>query len=359
MLSLVGIFSKVLDLFKYSDTAGFPESYTTASVFKTGGYLSPVIAKDLGFTGAGLPATIAEALGVPPIHRAIALYSTCIAQVKIPDAAPSWVRTGVGSITPEARLVSIVLDLIFYRDSVVMLDRQGDEIVSGVRLPYDLWHLDPVGNIMIPALYGGEIPDQSMFIYLSSYMPLGLLEAASETIEHYHDLKNTIRSRGKNPIPLVELSVTAEFDGSEGELIKARDDWTEARQDPNGAVAFTPPGVELKTPGADSANDGGAMLIQARNAVRLDAANFCNLPAALLEGANGASGTYENTLQTKDELVSLSCAQWLTPVASRLSQPDAGSTAPWVFDTSALSAGDAKGNTGTAVATPTQGEITA
>lgn len=355
----MGFFDKVLSIFKYSDSAGFPESYTTASIFGSGGSLSPVIAKDLGYTGAGRPATIAEAIAVPPIHRAAALYSTAFAQVKIPDAAPRWLRTGVGSITPEARLVSIGLDLFFHRDSVVLLDRDGEEIRSGVRLPYDLWHLDPVGNIMLPSLYGQDVPDQSNFLYVSSFMPFGLLEAAAETIEHYHDLKETIRSRGKNPIPLVELHVTAEFDGSKAELEQARTDWTEARQSPNGAVAFTPPGVELKTPGSDSANDGGAMLIQARNAVRLDAANFCNLPASMLEGANGASGTYENTLQTKDEFVSLSVNQWLAPIAARFNQPDAGTVTPWSFDTSALTPADAKGNTGTAVEPSTQGEITA
>lgn len=353
----MGIFDKVLSIFKYSETSGFTEAYSSASIFSTGsGSLAPVIAKDLGYLGAGLPATVAEALSVPPIHRAIALYSTAVASVTIPDAAPQWLKDGVGSITPEARLVSIVLDLIFHRESVVMVKRDGDEITSGIRLPYEFWGLDPYGNVI---LNGQVVEDQSQFIYLSSLMPLGLLEAASATIEHYLDLRDTIMSRGKNPIPLVDLHITEEFEGGEAELIQAKEDWTAARQSPNGAVAFTPKGIDLKTPGADSANDGGAMLIQARNAVRLDAANFCNLPASMLEGANGASGTYENTLQTKDEFISLSLNQWLEPIAARLSLPDAGSSGRWSFDSSKLAPGDAKGNLGTAVSPSIQGEITA
>lgn len=352
----MGIFDKVLSIFQFSETSGFTESYSSASIFNTGGSLSPVIAKDLGYFGTGLPATIAEALSVPPIHRAIALYSTAVAQVTIPDAAPDWLRSGVGSITPEARLVSIVLDLIFHRESVVMVKRDGETITSGIRLPYDFWELDPYGNVV---LNGQTVPDQSQFIYLSSLMPLGLLEAASDTIEHYLDLRNTIRSRSKNPIPLVDLHITEEFEGTAAELKTALEDWTNARQSENGAVAFTPKGIDLKTPGSDMAQDGAGMLIQARNAVRLDAANFCNLPASMLEGANGASGTYENTLQSKDEFISLSLAQWLSPISSRLSMPDVTTGEPWRFDTSALAPGDAKGNTGTAVSPTIQGEITA
>jgi len=353
----VGIFDKVLSIFKYSETSGFTEAYSSASIFSTGsGTLAPVIAKDLGYLGAGLPATITEAMSVPPIHRAIALYSTAFASVKVPDAAPQWLRDGVGSITPEARLVSIALDLIFHRESVVMVKREGETITSGIRLPYEFWELDPYGNVV---LNGTTVEDQSQFLYVSSLMPLGLLEAAASTIEHYLDLRNTIRSRSKNPIPLVDLHITEEFEGSAVELQQALDDWTAARQSEDGAVAFTPKGIELKTPGAGTADDGG-MLIQARNAVRLDAANFCNLPASMLEGANGASGTYENTLQTKDEFISLSCNQWLEPIAARFSLPDAGSSERWSFDASTLAPqGDAKGNIGSAVAPSIQGEITA
>lgn len=352
----MGIFDRVLSIFKYSETSGFTESYSSASIFNTGsGSLAPVIAKDLGYLGAGLPATIAEALSVPPIHRAIALYSTGIAQVRIPDAAPQWLKDGVGSISPEARLVSIVQDLIFHRESVLLVKRDGDTITSGIRLPYDFWELDPYGNVV---LNGQVVEDQSQFVYISSLMPLGLLEAASNTIEHYLDLRDTIMSRGKNPIPLVELHITEEFEGTAAELTQAHQDWTAARKSPDGAVAFTPKGIELNTPGAGAADDG-AMLIQARNAVRLDAANFCNLPAAMLEGANGASATYENTLQNKDEYISLSLAQWLEPIAARLSLPDVHNGDRWRFDTSLLSTGDSKGNVGTAVSPSIQGEITA
>lgn len=354
---------KAAGILKYSESSGFGDAYAASSIFTTGsGTLSPVIAKDLGYLGEGLPASVWQAMAVPPINRAIALLSTAASQVTIPDGAPAWLRAGTGSISPEARLVSIVQDLIFHRESVVLVTRDGDgKIAEGIRLPYEYWDLDIVGNVQ---LNGKAVPDQSQFVYISSFMPLGLLEAAAHTIEHYLDLQQTIRSRSRNPIPLVELHITEEFDGEPSELTDALADWTAARQAEDGAVAFTPKGIELKTPGAGLADDG-AMLIGARNAARLDAANFTNLPASMLEGANGASGTYENTLQSRDEFVSLSLAQWLRPIEARFNMPDVADTeaAPWRFGDEELTPNDAaaKGNLGTAVP-PTdtiQGEITA
>ena len=341
----MGIFDRALSLFRYSETTGFAESLSSASVFSTaGGSLAPVIAKDLGYLDTGLPATVAEALSVPAIYRAVSLYSTAVASIGFEDGAPAWLTTGVGSITPEARNVSIVQDLIFHRESCLLVERENGAITAGLRLPFDMWGLDHLGNVTL----GGEaVADQSQFIYISSLMPLGLLAAAADTIEHYLDLRNTIRSRSKNPIPLIDLHITEEFEGTGAELTKAHQDWTTARQSENGAVAFTPKGIDLKTPGAGSADDG-AMLIQARNAVRLDVANFLNINASLLEGANGTSDTYANTLQTREEFTALSLGLWLEPIAARLSLPDVSATRIR-FDVSTLEPATAKGNTGTAV----------
>lgn len=341
----MGFFDKALSLFRYSETTGFSESLSSASVFSTaGGALAPVIAKDLGYLDSGLPATVAEALAVPAIYRAVSLYSTATASISFDQDAPAWLTTGVGSITPEARNVATVQDLIFHRESCWLVKRENGAITAGLRLPFDMWGLDFLGNV---TLNGEVVKDQSQFIYFSSLMPLGLLAAAADAIEHYLDLRNTIRSRSKNPIPLLELHITDEFEGTAEELAQAHKDWTIARQSENGAVAFTPKGIELKTPGAGSADDG-AMLIQARNAVRLDVANFLNINASLLEGANGSSDTYQNTLQSREEFTALSLGLWLEPIARRLSLPDVSDT-PIRFDVSSLEPATAKGNIGTAV----------
>jgi hypothetical protein len=361
----VGFLDKARALFGFSASSGFGDAYQLASPFSIGTGLAPVIASDLGYSGSGLPATPLEALSCPPIYRGISLYSTLLAGLVLEyddgtelSEEDAWMNRTEGSITPGQRHAALLQDLIFHRDSAYWVQRDGDRILGALKLPRELWGLDWLGNIVIG---GRPAPRQEDFIYFQSLMPLGFLESGASSVEHYHDIRNTVRSRSKNPIPMVELHITSEFEGTEAELTKAQKDWSIARAAENGAVAFTPNGIELiahTSSGGDS-----EMLIAARNAARLDFANFLNLPAALLEGANGTSGTYENTLQTKDELVTLSLATWTTPIEQRLSQPDVTKSGKGIrFRTSDLTSADVKGNTGTATPTPAVpvpvGEIT-
>lgn len=346
----VSYFDKVLKLLRFGDSAGIPGA-VAGNLFAPSAGLAPIIYKDLGFGGAGMPATVLEAMKVPAIYRAVALYATALSSVEPDQDAPAWLSAHVGSITPAARLVSVMQDLLFFRESCLLVEREGTgEIRQAIRLPYESWGLDAFGNVTI----NGELADQSMVVYISSLLPMGLLEAAADTIHHYLDLNGTIRSRGRNPVPMVELHITDDFEGGATELAQAQKDWAAARQAPDGAVAFTPKGIDLKTPGANAAGDS-SMLIEARNAVRLDVANFCNINASMLEGANGTSDTYQNTLQTKDEFVTLSLNTWLNPIAERLAAPDCAGR-PFTFTTSKLTGANAAGNIGTA--TTTQREIT-
>lgn len=372
----MGFLDKARSLFGYSASSGFGDTYQLASPFSVGTGLAPVIASDLGYYGSGMPATALEALRCPPIYRGIAALSTLAAGLTLEyaDGTPlsaedAWMNESEGSITPGQRHAALVQDLVLERDSCYWVQRQDGKILGALKLPRELWQLDWLGNIVIN---GKPAANQGDFIYFQSLLPLGLLEAAAESIEHYHDIKNTIRSRAKNPIPMVELHITEEFEGTEDELTKALNDWSTARSAPDGAVAFTPKGIQLI---AHQLTDSGAVMTEARNAVRLDFANFLNLAASLLEGANGASGTYENTLQAKDELVTLSLATFLTPIEQRLSQPDVTTSGKKIRfrieDLTANTPITAQGNTGNATPpapapvsagstdSTTQGELTA
>ncbi|WP_186372478.1 phage portal family protein [Arthrobacter woluwensis] len=353
----MGILQRLRDLFGFSQTSGFPDA-VLASPWSTGTGLAPVLAADLGYGTFGTPVTRLEALTCPPIYRGMAALSTLAAQARFTyedgselSDEDAWMNAGIGSITPGSRVAALLQDLVFARDTVLWVEREGEKIVQGVPLPRELWGLDWAGNVII----NGKTPaDQSQFIYIQSLMPMGLCEAAAETVRHFHDIRNTVRERGRSPIPLVELHVTEDFAGTSQELRETRDNFAAARNSPGGAVAITPRGIDLKVhPGSG----GDDLLTSARNAVRLDFANFLNLNASLLEGANGASSTYENTLQTKDELITLSLEQWLIPIEQRLSMPDVTRSGKRiVLDTSSLTSGPivtAKGNTGTATAAPT------
>jgi hypothetical protein len=358
----VAFLDKARQLFGFSPSSGFASTYQLASPFSVGTGLAPVIASDLGYYGPGTPATRLDALKCPPIFRGMALLSTLIAALELEyeDGTPlteadAWMNRGEGSITAGQRHAALLQDLMFDRDSCYWVQREAGTIKGALKLPRELWSLDWLGNVVIG---GKAAPVQEDFIYFQSLLPLGLLEAAADSIEHFHDIKNTIRSRSKNPIPMVELHITDEFEGTEAELTKAQKDWSIARSAPDGAVAFTPKGIQLI---AHQINDAGALMTEARNAVRLDFANFLNQAASLLEGANGASGTYENTLQAKDELITLSLATYTTAIEQRLSL---AASKPVRFRTSDLTTATAaapvtaQGNTGTATPTP-QGELTA
>lgn len=355
----MGIFSKAIDILGYSAQTGLPGSplgtgMALASPFPSGYALAPVIAKDLGLP-YGASATALDAYKVPAISKALALYAGTVSNCRVieddtREPLPGWINATDDAITPGMRMAALVSDLILYREAVWLVTRDGDGITAAMHLPRDTWDLNPAGEVTIQ---GKPLPSENV-IYFQSLRPVGLLVAAADSIEHYHDMTRTIRSRGKNPIPMVEIHVTEECTLTKTEIQQVVDDWATARQSENGAVAVTPPGIELKmhaTPGS------GEWLIEARNALRLDVANFTNLPAALLEGNSGSSGTYENTLQNKDEYVTLSLAEWTGPIEQRLSQPDVFGK-PVRLDVSGLTVLDARGNTGQAVETQPGREIT-
>lgn len=348
---------------RYSETSGMPggplgTGMALASPFPSGYALAPVIAKDLGLP-YGAAATALDAYKVPAISKALALYAGTVSNCRVLDTetrepVPGWINTTKDAITPGMRMAALVSDLILYREAVWIVTRDGSgedaPVTDAMHLPRDTWDLNPAGEVTIQ---GKALPSQNV-IYFQSLRPVGLLVAAADSIEHYHDMTRTIRSRGKNPIPMVEIHVTDECTLERHEIEQVVEDWATARQSENGAVAVTPPGIELKM---HEPTGSGEWLVEARNALRLDVANFTNLPAALLEGNSGASGTYENTLQNKDEYVSLSLAEWTGPIEQRLSQPDVFGR-PVTLDVSNLTVVDARGNTGQAVQTPAGREIT-
>ena len=342
---LVALFDRILNLANYSPSTGWADNAALSSPWATGLGLQSIIMPEAGKHQV----TIAMALSVPPVTRAMFLYSTVIADLQLVTEdgdAPAWMNNTFDAITPSNRLAGMVQDLVFFGRTCLIVDRDGDGIRDALRMPTDLWDVDWLGQITV----NGETEyDQSQFIYIESLMPQGFLEYAAESIAEYRALRRTIKSRMDNPIPLVELKVTTDFEGTAEELKAAQDDWSNARQAPNGAVAITPLGIDLTTHTPGNSDD--ELLIAARNAIRLDMANFLNINAAMLDGNNGTSDTYSNTLQNKNELLTLSVQTWLTPIAARFSQPDIIGDGPAVkfdtstFDTGGDTAGTAVGST--------------
>lgn len=341
---LVGILSNASSLFQFGRKSGLN---LDAAFISTGVASSFENSLQTLVGPAGFGGTIpdeAAALSVPAVSRAVQLYSTAAAKLPAKGAG-AWWSNGSGALTPEDRTAALVQSLMFHGKAVLWVNRDAaGTIVECLPLPAGLFSLDLFGRVMVR---GALVERQENFIYIKSFLPQGFLTFGKGSIEHYLGIRDAILSRSRNPIPVVELKVKDQFEVTPAELETARKNWQVARTSDNGAVAVTPYGIDVIVHGeaADT-----SMLGEARNAVRLDVANFLNINASLLDGNNGTSDTYSNTLQNKDEFTDLSLDTFLVPIEARLSMPDVSTGDPFRFDRSVLDVSPpAVGNTGAAI----------
>lgn len=334
-------------------TAGYTTPWSTAK-------LAPVIISGQEILRPNEAVTMAQAMGIPPIARAVMMYTAVVAgqpltaQGTLPEGTTlEWLNsTGEGSLSPAIRNAQLVQDIFFAGHTLLQVTRDKDGYVSdAIRMPLERWNLDAEGYVMID----GEVVHQDSVVYIPGLLPFGFLTYAASTIRHYQAMTDTLESRSANPVPLIAIYVDEDCPLTDEEIEEVLANWSAARKARNGAVAVVPKGIRIEVLGEGS--DDGQMLTSARNAARLDVANFVNLTAALVDGNNGTSGTYENTLQNQNEFNALSLPLFTLPIAARLSQDDV--TPPGVsvhFDATAFDAApsDAQGNLGTAVQSPTQ-----
>jgi hypothetical protein len=305
------------------------------------------------------------------VARAVALYSTIIASFDLAATGgaptPTWCTETAGTVTPANPFASasitaghrwalMLQDLLFTNETLLWKDDVDAEFrpVTGLsHVPRHRWNLDSEGYVLID----GTRQDTRHLVFVRGIMPAGFLETGRTSINHYHQLQEAIINRASMPTPLLDLHITdAQFIPEDGELEEIVQNWGTARSSRNGAVAVSPHWLDVKALGAGLMD----MMVEARNAGRLDIANHLNINASMLEGANGTSDTYSNTLQNQNELLTLSMRMFLEPIERRLSQDDV--TAPGVvlkFDTSRFDTTDAKGNAGSAVAAPAPEKVPA
>lgn len=334
---------------------------SAGTMWNTGAGLAPVIVSGEIVSATGVTTT--QALSIPPVAKAVMLYSGVLAgqplTAKQDGAAHElpWLTHTDGALTPAIRNVQMMQDIFFAGHSCLEVKRDGAGMVTdAIRLPLDRWDLDSEGYV----LKDGLIEKQENFVYIPGLMPLGFLTYASSTIRSYEAMVRTVESRAGNPVPMIAIHIEEDCTLSDDEIDDVITNWSNARKSKNGAVAVVPKGIKIEVLGMGA--DDGAMLTAGRDAARLDVANFVNLTAALVDGNNGTSGTYENTLQNQNEFSALSLPLFTLPIALRLSQDDV--TPPGVsvsFDSTEFDSrpADAQGNVGSAVAgAPTTKEIT-
>lgn len=289
----------------------------------TEGALTAVVWADILGVDA-VPVSRAEAMKVPAVVKARQILAGSIARLPLRaligadelDAAdqPSWLYRTDGPTSPWHRMAWTVDDLMFYGWSLWAVKRgAADVILTAARVPIERWKFDRDGSVLVddrPASAGQYI--------LIPGPAEGLLAHGATTIRSARSLELAWAGRIRNPIPTTELHQATPDPLTDDEIDQLVKDYSEARLDANGAVVFTPHEIELKTHGESTAD----MFIEARNAVRLDVANFTGLPGAALDGSlSTASLTYVTQDGKRSELAEAT-QLWTGPIEARLSQDD-------------------------------------
>ena len=296
------------------------------------------LAELAGINLSSVPLSRERAMQVPAIVKGRALIAGHLSRLPLklhagPDARDTavWMkRSRFGS--PYARMLWTVDDMIFHGASLWILDRdQNGDVVDALRLPPSLWNVRQDLTIEIE---GQEVTSTSGVCLIEGPQD-GLLSAARATIGGALALESAWTDRVEKPIPAMELHNTdSQLSLTSAEALELVTEWDAVRK--VGGTGYTPAGLELRVHG----NVNHELFVEGRNALRLDIANFLNVPASLLEGSLAtATLTYSTTEGRRNEFVDYTLRYWAAPIEARLSQDDiAGERLRVAFDFSSLEA---------------------
>lgn len=274
-----------------------------------------------------IPITRKEAMSIPAVaaarNRIVQIADRPLRALDANDAdvsekSPWLFRTNTPE-TPWERIAHTLDDWIFYPWSLWLTARgtatDGDlgPIEDARHCPYDRWGVDDDGNITLDEqpLARGE--------YLLLRGPFdGLLTVAAETIRAAKALERAWASRVRNPTPTVLVTEKNEGDFTKREAKKYVEAISTALKNPDGAVLFVPAKATVTLEGETGIN----VLTEARNAVRIDVANYLNLNASALDGAKPQSSLTYETQETESAELNDRMAFWTSPLEHALSIDD-------------------------------------
>lgn len=271
--------------------------------------------------------TRTEAMSVPAVaasrNRIVQLADRPLRALRGVDDVTgnqSWLYRTNTAVTPWMRLAQTFDDWIFYGDSLWAVERGAKSegsahgpILDAVHVPYDRWSVDTYGRILVD-----DVPaDAESVLYLPGPFE-GLLNVAAEAIRSAKALERAWASRVRNPAPTVILEEVNDGEVSSTEAATYVQGVAQALRDPDGAVFFVPAKINLRL----EAEGGIDVLEGARNAVRIDIANFLNLNASALDGAKPKSSLTYETQETETQELQDRLAFWTAPLEHRLSMDD-------------------------------------
>jgi hypothetical protein len=205
-------------------------------------------------------------------------------------------------------------DLIFYGHSLWVVERGAEnQIIDAVRVPFDKWEIDTDGQILI----NGIQPDARSVIYFPGPFE-GLLNVAGRTIRGAVDLEASWAGRARTPSPAIVLEEKEDNGMTQEEASAYVKAVAAARRDPDGTVMFVPYALNARFEGQVSSD----LMIEARNAVKLDVANFMNIPTAMLDAALPKASLNYETQEGRTESFIERLPYWTEPIEARLSMDD-------------------------------------
>jgi len=296
-----------------------------ASPWADGGNLGSLVLSDVygADIASRLPMSRGEALSIPAVSRARHLICSSIAQLPLIALSttgqlatqPSWLYRSDSDVSPYARLLSTVDDLIFFGVSLWAVKRGADGYpLDAVWIPADQWTITD-GNILV----NDEPVDEREVILFDVPGYTGLLNVASRTLRGAIAIENAWISRVRNPVPLSVIKSTGQVQLEQDEIDTLLRTYNAARRSDDGSTAYMPPELELE----DHGTADPELFISGRNSIRTDIASHLNIPTILLDGSPAeASLNYVTQDGTRSRFYVETIPFWLDPIVQRLSMDD-------------------------------------
>lgn len=304
-----------------------PADVTLASPWQPAGGISQItLAEIWGEDIANnLPLERGVAMTVPAVARARNLLVGAIQRFPLvvmdkdgPIAKqPTWVYRTNGGVTPQERTAWTVDDLIFYGVALWLRENGADGMLDAHWHPRKDWRITSAGTVEARESAGSDWVELGDEDYILINAPFdGLLTIGALTIRGALSTEAAWVGRMRNPIPLIELKVTDDSDLDPDEIKDHVQTWAKARTGLNGAVSWTPPGMEVVTHGEVKAD----LYTEGRNAIRTDIGSFLNVPTSMMDGSLAeASLTYTTQEGNRSRFQDESVPFWITPIEAALS----------------------------------------
>lgn len=306
------------------------------------------------------PITRSEAMRVPAVARARHMITTTIARADLLvhdrtgaalDPQPPWTRRTDTAQPAAHRLAWTVDDLLFYGESLWLVDRDSERHPMRVEhVPFHRWERDPDDRITVD---GTPVAGPRLVHFAGLHE--GILTFGAAAIRGAAAMLDAAVDTARRPFRL-ELHDAGDYPLTRAEIRELIADARAAMLD-NAGVVYTAPGLEARLHGISA----DSLLVAGRESFAVDVARLIGVPSAMVDAhSTGATMTYTNVEQVIRSFLHLGLVTYMLPITSRLSLDDivpAGQTVR--FDLDDLLAVEAlTGTTDDNITAPTRPETT-